>query len=220
MYFTSSYAVYAPISPIHDQSRIELYLRLASGKLRNMPAGFPFCYTSNGITGSICLSYDSYEFVEEITGHSAAVKLEYTKPSRSTGSQHFSWRIYPCNDKRVRSSLKPHRMRLLFSARASTNARALNPDKAAIAHVQVDPAVMDTSYGKAIRHDPSIILKALACSLNRGALVTICESNTVRKAERFPYLKEYSGKLHPKTILFVATGNDGWSEIIHTWSRS
>uniref|UniRef100_A0A0W0F4G7 Uncharacterized protein n=1 Tax=Moniliophthora roreri TaxID=221103 RepID=A0A0W0F4G7_MONRR len=166
-----------------------------------MPKGFPFRYTSDEMTGSKYVSYDSYEFQEDILaacGRTISVKFEYAKPSRSTGSKYFSWRIYPCSDKRFRSYLKPSH-------------------NAAIAHVQVDPAVMDASYGKAIRHDPSIISKALACSLNRGALVTICEASIVRKAERFPYLREYSEKLHPKTVLFVATGNDGWSEIIHTW---
>lgn len=83
--------------------------------------------------------------------------------------------------------------------------------KVPLANVQVDPLVMNTPYGKFIRTNPSVILHALASSLELGVMVTI-----TLKVPKHAY------KLSPcqwvdctSYIIYIATANDGTSAILH-----
>ncbi|KAF9269135.1 hypothetical protein L218DRAFT_421685 [Marasmius fiardii PR-910] len=188
----------------HEQSRDALATLLSFGGTNRsrLPPGFPFRLNIVPHGSGSIISYDSYEFLEELrtrSGHRISVKFEFTKPpssqsSSSNSSKCFTWRIYP-HDARFHSYMS-------------------TTHNTPLAHVQVDPSVMDTNYGKHIRHDHRVITSALALSMNLDAVITICEAKALRSSKRFPQLRQsikHPGPFHSKEILYVATGSEGFS---------
>lgn len=79
-----------------------------------------------------------------------------------------------------------------------------------MAHVQVESDVMHTLYGKSIRKGPSIILRALAISLELGVQITIQLANSAIPLPR-------SGKNYPlrqDTVVYIGRQNDGREDIL------
>jgi len=192
--------------PIDDQLNLKVQLRnrLNTGRLSNMPAGFPFHHTFDS-RGSAKLSYDSYEFHEEFRScrrdervRSHSVSVSFTGPSSSSHkTQYFSWRAY---------------LPILNSHPYSQRVQ----DSLAVAHVRVDTAVMDMSYGKFIKNDPRVILRALSISLELGALITVTIAGASGLAVR-----RQADQWMPGTVVYVGTYNDGRTETLYvTGSRS
>jgi hypothetical protein len=83
-------------------------------------------------------------------------------------------------------------------------------DKIAVADVQVEPAVMNTPYGQSIKRDSSIILRALAISLELGIIVTIKIADTTVLPSRGCKTTQW----RPGTIVYVGTHDDGHHETL------
>ncbi|KAF9010262.1 hypothetical protein BDQ17DRAFT_1347849 [Cyathus striatus] len=206
-----SYIPYSYASSYYDSSRVSaddhledkvrLRSRLDSGVLSNMPAGFPFRYVFNG-QGSAYISYDSYEFKEDIRAStsrrsSAAASISYTSPghkkSRNNVNYH-TWKVYPPTSECFKYTR--------------------TCDRIAVAQVQVDEAVMRTPFGSRITDDPRVILQALAISLELGILITIeigsLSSKTHQTLGRLkPHLSWSSG-----SILYIGRHHSGKKELL------
>ena len=91
-------------------------------------------------------------------------------------------------------------------------------EKIAVANVHVEPAVMNTSYGNYIKRDPSVILQALAISLELGIIITLKFANsdaTVAPSSRGCKNAQW----RPGTIVFVGTHDDGRQETLGVASQ-
>ena len=75
----------------------------------------------------------------------------------------------------------------------------------AIAHVQVDPLVMETNFGFLFMTNPLILQEALALSIELGVLITI-----VLNRKTPPY--------SPEEILFLRTDVHGPSQVVCTYT--
>ncbi|GLB45215.1 hypothetical protein LshimejAT787_2001200 [Lyophyllum shimeji] len=165
-----------------DYFKAQLRNRLNSCKLPNMPVGFPFSHVHDGY-GFSRLSYDSYEFHEDLTSHSHRSQSRHhpqaTIAFKNTSSRdkvsYLTWQIYlPSPDAAYLRHLQ---------------------NRQAVAHVQVDPAVTRTPFWKSLLNDPSVILRALGLSLELGALLTIHPSRS-----------------RPGEIVYTITHKDGRQE--------
>jgi len=69
---------------------------------------------------------------------------------------------------------------------------------------------MDTSYGQSIKREPSIILRALAISLELGIIITIKFADAT-----VPPSRGYkNAQWRPGTIVHVGTHDDGRQEVL------
>ncbi|KAG5641169.1 hypothetical protein DXG03_005866 [Asterophora parasitica] len=143
---------------VHDPERLleqkaQLRLRLNSGKLSNMPSGFPFS-ARHGYSG---VTYDSYEFREELTGaaHRANSRHQFaniTFENATSSRDGFIWQAH------------------LPGAESYLRGGHSKPT----AHVQVDLAVSrQESFWLSLHKDPLVILRALGISLELGCPITI-----------------------------------------------
>ncbi|KAJ7697602.1 hypothetical protein B0H17DRAFT_1130214 [Mycena rosella] len=159
-------------------------LRDPRSGLPHMPGGFPFHYSVDG-RGRGSLSYEPYEFCEEIPSsvlhwadlpgpvkHGASSFTTTVKP-------YMSWRAYVA----VRD-MSDYRSDLL---------------NLPLLHVELDPTVLNTSYGHLLKNDPTVVLRAMGVSLDKGLPITI-------------KLAEYS---HPKQILFFGTDQTRKRHLLH-----
>lgn len=84
-------------------------------------------------------------------------------------------------------------------------------DRIPVADVQVEPAVMNTPYGNKIKKDPSVILRALAISLELGVSVTLKFADaTAPPSSRGCKSAEW----RPGTIVYIGTHDDGRQETL------
>lgn len=67
-------------------------------------------------------------------------------------------------------------------------------------HVELDPAVLNTSYGHLLKNDPSVVLRAMGVSLDKGMPITI----------------KLADSSHTWDILFFATDATGKRHLLHT----
>ncbi|KAJ7443807.1 hypothetical protein FB451DRAFT_77890 [Mycena latifolia] len=183
--------VYGVVSPDEQlDTKVQLRNRLNSGRLSNMPVGFPFRHVMDA-RGKPHIAYDSYEFREELlfpsrcTGNlSAYVSFtpETADVSRSK-KEYLSWNAYL-----PKLDLRPH-------------CRGPSP-KVPVAHVRVNTAVMNTVYGKYLERDPRIILRALSISLELGLLVTITLDDS----------GDCSGQF--SNVIYTGTANNGRKSLL------
>ncbi|KAJ7185859.1 hypothetical protein C8R46DRAFT_1061921, partial [Mycena filopes] len=182
--------VYGIVTPDEQlDTKVQLRNRLNSGRLSNMPVGFPFRHVMDH-RGTTCISYDAYEFREELradsrcSGHFAAHVSFTTSTTDSTRSKRdwLSWTAHV-----PKLDLRPY-------------SRGPSP-KVPVAHVRVDNRVMGTVYGKYIERDPRIILRALSISLELGLLVTITLEDC----------RNCSGL---SSVVYVGTANNGRQSIL------
>lgn len=139
--------------------KVQLRNRLNT-RLSDMPFGFPFHHTHDG-HGSSCLSYDSFEFKEDLSGPSRrpnsrnqCATIAFKNASSRDKCQYFTWQAYLPSPESI-----PLR-----------NAHNVYPPAA---HVQVDPVISRTPFWLSLVNDPSVIMRALAISLELEASITI-----------------------------------------------
>ncbi|KAJ7099963.1 hypothetical protein B0H15DRAFT_998639 [Mycena belliarum] len=185
--------IYGVVSPDEQlDTKVQLRNRLNSGRLSNMPAGFPFRHVLDS-RGSPHVVYDSYEFREELpfdsrcTGKLPA-HVTFTTESADTSSSkrdYLTWNAYLPKLDYLPYSRGP-------------------PPKVPVAHVRVDKAVMDTVYGRYIERDPRIILRALSVSVELGLLVTITLQHFADCPGQFA------------NVVYVGTANNGRRSVLFT----
>ncbi|KAJ6609069.1 hypothetical protein B0H10DRAFT_2065799 [Mycena sp. CBHHK59/15] len=182
------YGIVAPAEQV--DMKVQLRNRLNSGRLSNMPAGFPFRHTVDG-RGTPGISYDAYEFREELqsaarcTGHLAA-NVSFSKGGAARCKKtYLSWTAHlPQLD------LQPY--------------SPGPPVKVPVAQVRVDNEVMNSTYGRYIEKDPRIILRALSISLELGLLVTITFEECDDLTSRY------------RNVIYIGTANNGRRSVIYT----
>ncbi|KAJ7735771.1 hypothetical protein B0H16DRAFT_1575321 [Mycena metata] len=67
-------------------------------------------------------------------------------------------------------------------------------------HIELDPTVLNTSYGHMFKNDPRIVLRAMGVSLDKGMPITIKLANSA----------------HPREILFIGMDQKGKRHLLHT----
>ncbi|KAJ6582979.1 hypothetical protein DFH09DRAFT_1275376 [Mycena vulgaris] len=188
--------VYGVVSPDEQlDTKVQLRNRLNSGRLSNMPVGFPFRHVMDS-RGTPHITYDPYEFREELrsdsrcTGHlSAHVSFTTTNADMiRTKKDYLSWSAYL-----PKLDFTPY-----------TRGPPALAAKVPVAHVRVDTAVMNTTYGKHIERDPRIILRALSISLELGLLVTITIEDYGDCQGQF------------SNVIYVGTANNGRRSLLFT----
>ncbi|KAF8068682.1 hypothetical protein FPV67DRAFT_1668757 [Lyophyllum atratum] len=169
-----------------DYSKAQLRNRLNSCRLSNMPAGFPFSYTHDG-HGYSRLSYDSYEFREELTPshrshsrHNPHAVIAFKSPSPRDKNQYLTWQAYLPS---------PDAAYLRNSHKTQT-----------VAQVQIDPSVTRTPFWASLMNDPSVILRALGISLELGVLLTIHLSDS-RSGDVMYTITHKDGRQQPYFIV-------------------
>ncbi|KAJ7697591.1 hypothetical protein B0H17DRAFT_1130204 [Mycena rosella] len=186
--------VYGVVSPGEQlDTKVQLRNRLNSGRLSNMPVGFPFRHIMDG-RGTPHIAYDSYEFREELNSSSRctgtlSAHVSFTTESADVRSkkEYLSWTAHL-----PKLDLRP-------SSRGP-------PPKVPVAHVRVATAVMNTVYGKYIERDPRIVLRALSVSLELGLLVTITIEDYGDCPDQF------------SNVVYIGTANNGHKTGIHEHS--
>jgi len=84
-----------------------------------------------------------------------------------------------------------------------------------VAHVEIDPLVMETPLlGLEFMTKPRILLKALAISLELGLRVTIQVSDARTHAH---YPSRRGVHYRPGEIIFIAMNHNGHSEVVHVF---
>ncbi|KAF9455799.1 hypothetical protein BDZ94DRAFT_1276611 [Collybia nuda] len=180
----------------HINLKVQLRNRLNSGQLLKMPAGFPFRYVFDGHGDSYITSGSSFEFQEDFLVSSPNERPRYQNATISYTSaerkgRDCSWQVF-------------------FSSRDPSYCRG-STGKYAVAHVQVEAPVIATRYGRALRLDPSYILKALAVSLEAGVHITIKLANS---PVPLPRPTRNPGPLMADSVVYVARYNDGREDIL------
>ncbi|KAJ7108754.1 hypothetical protein C8R44DRAFT_937928 [Mycena epipterygia] len=185
-------------------------LRDPRSALPHMPGGFPFHYTVDG-RGRGSLSYEPYEFCEEIPSDVFAmggpprrywVTFSFTNHTERNiygGHGGHSHRSHPC-------SQKPKQY---MSWRAYVAVRNMSYYRCdllnlPLLHVELDPAVLSTSYGHLLKNDPSVVLRAMGVSLEKGLPITI----------------KLADSSHPREILFFGTNGTGKRQLLHKFKTS
>ncbi|KIY47841.1 hypothetical protein FISHEDRAFT_74183 [Fistulina hepatica ATCC 64428] len=197
----------SPVSPKEQYTfKAQVYDRLTHLGLRNLPAGFPFHNTLHH--GAPVVSESSYEFNEEfeICGEPRIAKFAYSRPAggrnHSKSDDYYTWRIYLPTHRALK-----HRRGQGHSA------------KYAAAQVQVPYCLMSHhKYGRILRRDPSIILQALAASLDLGQLITIAISDA-KTLQSISHSNLASGYYHGD-IVYIGTGNNGLQHVLYNATRN
>ncbi|KAJ7269574.1 hypothetical protein C8J57DRAFT_1716656 [Mycena rebaudengoi] len=171
--------------------------------LPHMPGGFPFHYAVDG-RGRGALSYDSYEFCEEVPATAIAhggpprrywVTFSFTNHTRHetpTPRHHracpprphkpprhyMSWRAYVA----VRDMSSPPPQNTSPSCTSSST-----------------PALLSTPYGHLLAGHPALVLRAMGVSLDKGRPISIKLSDTACPGE----------------VLFFSTDATGRRELLH-----
>ncbi|KAJ7599438.1 hypothetical protein C8J56DRAFT_881877 [Mycena floridula] len=160
--------------------------RLSNAMLKNMPPGFPFRFTCDAY-GVPNTSYDSYEFREDIQ---LSPRGEYrTVTFTFNNNQYLTWKA-------------------CFQGQ--------NHSRLTVATVQVERRLMDTAYGRFIRKDPKVILRAMAMSLELGVMVTITLQNLDTPLHRVSKFNKSDAKsCLGVPVLYIGTRYDGTSAVLH-----
>ncbi|KAF7351411.1 hypothetical protein MSAN_01573000 [Mycena sanguinolenta] len=178
-------------------------LRDLRSAMPHMPGGFPFHYSVDG-RGRGSLSYRPYEFYQEVPSSVLSkggpprrywVKFSFTNHTDSDydKSTDRCRRIHPsCQRKSYMS------WRAYITVLSSSEHTCLF--NLPLLHIELDPAVLNTPYGHFFKNDPSVILRAMRVSVDKGMPVTI-------------KLADFSC---PKEILFFGTDTTGQRHLLHT----
>ncbi|KAJ7734577.1 hypothetical protein DFH07DRAFT_988915 [Mycena maculata] len=196
-------------------------LRDSGSALPHMPGGFPFHYSVDG-RGAGSLSYEPYEFCEEISSNVLAMGgpprrywatfsfTNATERARSAdhgprphsssqkSKRYMSWRAYIAVRDMSYSHTELRTSTFLESVKSSLNQMHLV--NLPLLHVELDPAVLNTPYGHLLKNDPRVVLRAMGVSLDKGLPVTIKLANSS----------------HLRHILFVGTDATGKRHLLHT----
>ncbi|KAJ7735768.1 hypothetical protein B0H16DRAFT_1575315 [Mycena metata] len=188
--------VYGIVTPDEQlDAKVQLYNRLNSGRLSNMPSGFPFRHVMSPRGMSTSISYEPYEFREDLRADSRCSGNFAAYVSFTTAAAESR----PTRSKKDWLSWTAHLPKL--DLRPYSRGPSRKP-KVPVAHVRVDPRVLDTVYGKYIERDPRIILRALSISLELGLLVTITLEDCGKRSGLY-------------SVIYMGTANNGHRSIIH-----
>ena len=107
-----------------------------------------------------------------------------------------------------------YHVRPLRIARSEILTSFLSTAKISLAHVEVDPIVMETSYGVIFMTDPLVLLEALSLSIELGILITVTVANC-----KTPIFHPSNRNLDyfPGDIIFIATDNNYQSEVVFVY---
>ncbi|KAJ7109631.1 hypothetical protein C8R43DRAFT_1139592 [Mycena crocata] len=163
--------------------------------LPNMPGGFPFHYAVDG-RGRGSLSYEPYKFCEEVPSNMLAMggpPRRYWVTFSFTGEKSSGHRVSP--------SYKPRRY---MTWRAYITLRDISYYHCELLnfpllHVELDPALLGTSYGHLFTSAPSVVLRAMGVSLDKGLPITI----------------KLGQSSEPREILFFSTEKTGERHLLH-----
>ncbi|KAF9528652.1 hypothetical protein CPB83DRAFT_906676 [Crepidotus variabilis] len=182
--------------------KARIHAILQTGRLSNMPVGFPFHCAASGHHGKssagYTISYASYEFPEYIyldsKSQPACAMISYTAASRShhsTASRMMTWKVLATS----RDAIHPREP----------------PSQQTIAQVEIDPGMLETPYGIEFMTEPRILLQALRTSLEHSLHITIRLADS-RTPDHYPAKKGL--RYRPGDLIFVSMSNCGRSEII------
>jgi hypothetical protein len=62
---------------------------------------------------------------------------------------------------------------LSFIAVSHNQVQPIQPVNLPLLHLELDPALLDTAYGHLLKSDPTIVMRAMGVSLDKGMPVTI-----------------------------------------------
>ncbi|KAF9051766.1 hypothetical protein BJ165DRAFT_913760 [Panaeolus papilionaceus] len=195
-----------------DILSLRVYLRdmLKRNKMFRAPAAFPFCASQtlsrNKHESRVRDAHPSvdtrtpYEFKEtfplgDARGSTVTAVISYTPPSMSA-SRMMSWKI--------------HTYQREAMVQDTLNGRIT------LAQVEVDPMIMETSYGAEFMTNPRILLQALALSVELAVLITVSIA-TSKTGHLHAVRDELTGSIRWGDILFVATHPDGYTEIAYVY---
>ncbi|KAJ6557898.1 hypothetical protein B0H19DRAFT_1070496 [Mycena capillaripes] len=177
-------------------------LRDPQNGMPHMPGGFPFHYFIDG-RGRGTLSYEPYEFCEEIPSNILPigglsrrywVTFSFTNHTNCDKSANHRDRIHSSS----------HKRRAYMSWRAYITVRDISCYRSELLnlpllHIELDTAVFNTSYGHLFKNDPSVVLRAMGVSLDKGMPITI----------------KLADSSHPREILFFGTDTTGKRHLLH-----
>ncbi|KAJ7185854.1 hypothetical protein C8R46DRAFT_1343039 [Mycena filopes] len=167
-----------------------------------MPGGFPFHYGVDG-RGHGRRSYEPYEFREEIPSNVLSMG----------GPQRRYWITFSFTS-HLNNSDKPHRHRPAehpssaspkpqpyMTWRAYLTVRDMSyyrcqPANLPLLHIELDPKTLNTSYGQMFKSDPSLIMRAMGVSLDKGMPITIKLAESIHPPEIFFFGTDGKGKRH------------------------
>ncbi|KAG5651649.1 hypothetical protein H0H81_007959 [Sphagnurus paluster] len=120
-----------------------------------MPQGFPFKRTHDCRRGVAYSSYESFDFLEDLAPSSSRqqyrANISFRRASPRDRLPYFTWQ-----------------------AHLSSPDGYFRKEQHPAAHVQIHHSVENVkAFWNTLRDDPSVIMRALALSLELGALVTI-----------------------------------------------
>ncbi|KAJ8693932.1 hypothetical protein PTI98_008874 [Pleurotus ostreatus] len=188
------------------EATVQLRNRLANGALENMPAGFPFHYSMSGC-GTPLLSYESYEFREFLSpaGRRPSTRPHVTISFHNPGSQlrhgsprYLTWSVHTTQ----------------YSSALSRKEYSKTP----AALVKLDPALLNTSYGRFLRKTPTVLLRALSISLELGVPITITSLDKP-VLPLMPYARTRD-RWQIGDVVYIGTTPDGRQEVLYVTRNS
>lgn len=168
-----------------DYFKSQLRNRFNSCRLSNMPMGFPFRHVHDG-HGYSRLSYDSYEFREDLMSHGHLCS--------SSSRHHAPHAIIAFKNCSSRDKIPYLTWQAYLPSPDAMYLRTLH-NRQSVAHVQVDPAVTRIPFWNSLINDPSVIMRALGISLELDVVLTIHPSNS-----------------RPDEVVYTITHKDGRQE--------
>ncbi|CAA7270002.1 unnamed protein product [Cyclocybe aegerita] len=177
--------------------RVHLRSLLKRGQI-SKPVGFPFHSVPGSKGRPYEISYNSYEFSEYL----------YLDPRAKPHCATFSYAA-------PNSASRMMTWRISVPARESIYHRHAR-GQLEIAHVEVDPLVMETPFGFRLMTEPHILLEALAISVELGILINIQIANS-----RTPHRHHTKRGIYyePGEVVFIAVDNNGRSEVVSVFEH-
>ncbi|KAF8162509.1 hypothetical protein K438DRAFT_1858710 [Mycena galopus ATCC 62051] len=179
-------------------------LRDPRNPMPHMPGGFPFHYSVDG-RGRGSLSYEPYEFYQEVPSSAFSkdgpprrywVTFSFTNQSPGDfdkSADDYCHRVQPSSQQKGYMSWRAY----ITVLSSQYHNGLLNLP---LLHIELDPAVLETSYGELFKSDPAVVLRAMRVSVDKGMPITI-------------KLGDFSC---PQEILFFGTDTAGKRHLLHT----
>lgn len=201
--------------------KAQLAIRLNTCRLSNMPGGFPFHHIHDG-HGSYQISYNPFEFREDFLTsshpgrwpHCRSAVISFSPPSPRSKINTLTWCAYlPTSDNVYTRDFDNGVYKFTPVASRFSRLTSYSQDKISLAEVQVDPAVLKSPYGKTLMTDPMVILRALAISLELGAIITI-EFQNVANLKLAYNDEDKVRRFEGRSVVYTSTKKDGRQKLL------